>query len=78
MTSAPCKHEKLVLLPPPPDKLRCRHCHLVIDQKELAGGYCPECYDVYGVKRRDFDQLETEDNGKVRYSCEKCGAIITG
>jgi len=65
------------LLPSQGKKLRCRHCHLTIGQEELAGGYCPECYEAYGVKRRDFEELEEEDAGKVRYSCEECGIIIT-
>ena len=72
-----CSHKSLILLAPQGKKLRCRHCHLTIDEAELEDGHCPECYQVSGVKRRDFEQLESEDNGVVRYSCEKCGAIIT-
>ena len=72
-----CDHQQMTLLPPQDKKLRCRHCHLTIDEKELADGYCPECYEVYNIKRRDFESVETESNGKARYICEKCGAIIT-
>ena len=72
-----CNHQRLVLLNQQDKKLRCRHCHLTIDEEELADGHCPECYDAYGVKRRDFEQLEPEGDGKVRYRCEECGAIIT-
>ena len=71
-----CNHQSLVLLIPQDKKLRCRHCDLTIDEQELADGYCPECYEVYGVKRRDFEQLEPQDNGKARYKCEECGIII--
>ena len=73
-----CNHQNLVLLTPQAKKLRCRHCHLTINEEELADGCCPECYEVYAVKRRDFDQLEPEDNGKTRYTCEECGIIIKG
>jgi hypothetical protein len=72
-----CDHQEMALLPPRDKKLRCRHCHLTIDEKELTDGYCPECYTVYNVKRRDFEPVTTEDEGKIRYICEKCGAIIT-
>ena len=72
-----CRHQRLVLLAPQGNKLRCRHCHLTIDEEELTDGYCPECYEVNGAKRRDFEQLEPEDDGRARYSCEKCGAIVT-
>ena len=72
-----CDHQEMALLPPQDKKLRCRHCHLTIDGKELEDGYCPECYEVYNEKRRDFESVETEGDGKTRYICEKCGAIIT-
>ena len=72
-----CRHQNLVLIAPKGTKMRCRHCHLSIDEEELADGFCPECYETRGVKRRDFEAVEPEDDGTVRYSCEKCGAIIT-
>ena len=50
----------------------------MINEKEIEGGFCPECYEVYGVKRLDFEPLEPADAGKTRYSCENCGAIIEG
>ena len=76
MSDLDCRHRELVLLPPPDKKFRCRHCHLTIGQEELANGYCPECYEVYGLKRCDFEPLEPDGNGNVRYACENCGAII--
>ena len=76
MPLSDCKHLRLVLLAPQNQKQRCRHCHLTINIEELADGFCPECYAVYGVKRWDFEQLEPENENKARYSCEKCGAII--
>ena len=77
MPMSRCKHQSLVLLAPQDKKLRCRRCNLTIDEKELVDGYCPECYEVYDVKRYDFEKLASEDEGKFRYSCEKCGAVIT-
>ena len=70
-----CKHEKLVLITRN-EKLRCRHCYLTITAKEIGEGYCPECYEAYGVKRRNFDKLEPEDNGKTQYRCEDCGMLV--
>jgi len=72
-----CRHHNLVLIAPNNNKMRCRDCHLTIDEEELACGYCPECYETQGVKRCDFEALGLEDDGKVRYCCEKFGAIIT-
>ena len=72
-----CKHQQIVLLAPEDRKLRCCHCHLTIGEKELAEDHCPECYEVYGVKRRDFETVEPEGDGRTRYICETCGATIT-
>ena len=78
MPMSRCKHQSLVLLAPQDKRLRCRHCNLTIDEKELADGNCPECYEDSGMKRQDFERLEPENNGKIRYGCEKCGAVIMG
>ena len=72
-----CRHQNLVLIGSQGTKMRCRHCHLSIDAEELGDGFCPECYESQGVKRRDFEAVEPEDGGTARYCCEKCGAIIT-
>lgn len=74
MTS--CRHRKLVLMGAQGKKLRCRHCHLTIDEMELRGGFCPECREAYGLQRRDFDVVEAEDDGTTHYRCEECGALI--
>ena len=74
MTS--CRHEKLVLVGPPGRKLRCRHCHLTLDEQELGQGCCPECLEVRGERHQDFDEIETQDDGTVLYRCEECGALI--
>ncbi|MEA3223746.1 MAG: hypothetical protein U9P49_11365 [Thermodesulfobacteriota bacterium] len=74
MTS--CRHMNLVLLPDKKNKLRCRHCHLVIAPDELRGGYCPECYEAYGKKQYDFEEIEAGENEKTCYRCEDCGVII--
>ena len=72
-----CRHQKLVLIGSHGKKLRCRHCHLTIDEAELTQGYCPECMEVYGMQRRDFEAVEPEDNKSVTYRCEDCGILIT-
>ncbi len=76
MTS--CNHTRLLLLPDETkDKLRCRHCHLVINAKDLADGYCPECFETRGKRHFDFDHIEdTARTGITRYRCEECGMII--
>ena len=71
-----CRHEKLVLVRPQGRKFRCRHCQLTIDEQELGQGCCPECLEVRGVRHRDFEEIEAEDNGKVLYRCEGCSALI--
>lgn len=71
-----CSHSQLTLLPSEASRLRCRHCHLTIKAEDLKAGYCPECYEREGVKRDDFDKIEAEEKGAVRYRCESCGAII--
>lgn len=72
----PCPHKTLTLLAPQSKKVRCRTCHLVIAEDDLPGEYCPECYDVDGVKRTDFEQVTPDDTKPVRYRCDSCGAII--
>jgi hypothetical protein len=57
-------------------RLRCRHCHLMIKPEELAGGYCPECFEAEGKKRDDFEEVPAADNGRVRYRCEDCKAWL--
>jgi len=74
MTS--CRHLNLVILPAAGEKMRCRHCHLTISADEMPGGYCPECFEVHGKKRFDFDKVADPDQTKTRYRCEACGAII--
>lgn len=71
-----CRHQKLMLLQPKGKKLRCRHCHLTIDEKDLSDGICPECYEVSGIKRADFEQVSLDDGSTTRYSCEGCGIIL--
>jgi len=69
-----CKHHHLVLLPHSTQRMRCRHCHLTIKADELEGDYCPECYERSGLRRHDFELIETEMS--TRYRCEACHAII--
>jgi len=51
--------------------------HLTIDEKVLGSGCCPECQEVYGVRRRDFEEVKTKDEGAVVYCCEDCGTLIS-
>jgi rubredoxin len=43
---------------------------------ELRGRYCPECLEVHGIRRDDFEEVKAADQGKTRYQCEQCGSII--
>jgi Zn finger protein HypA/HybF involved in hydrogenase expression len=76
MTS--CSHSTLTLLPQQKNRLRCRHCHLTIKKEDLAQDFCPECYEMQGEKRNDFEEVECPDAAETRYRCETCGAIIKG
>jgi hypothetical protein len=49
---------------------------LTITADELQGKYCPECFEVHGLKRYDFEEVQATDQEKTRYQCEQCGAII--
>jgi len=69
-------HKSLVLLSASKERLRCRHCHLTIDPKEMDDDYCPECYEVHGKKRCDFETIADKRAGMVRYRCEDCGIFI--
>ena len=71
-----CTHQHLVLLAAGGNRIRCRHCHLTIDPRELGDNHCPECYEVYGEKRSDFEPVEDKQAAIVRYRCEDCGVTI--
>jgi len=71
-----CHHNKLVLIPEPGNRLRCRHCHLTITADELGKSHCPECFEIHGRKRYDFEEVEPETRGIVKYRCEECGITI--
>ena len=71
-----CTHPHLVLLAARGNRIRCRHCHLTIDPQELGDSHCPECYEVYGLKRSDFEPVEDGQAAIVRYRCEDCGVTI--
>jgi hypothetical protein len=73
---AQCRHQQLTLVGKQGRKLRCCHCHLTIDEKELEQGYCPECWEVSGVRRRELEELAPENEEVVRYRCEACGVLI--
>ncbi len=69
-----CKHHHLSLLPEQSERLRCRHCNLTIKAEELEAGYCPECFEISGKKRDDFEKMVSTH--KTQYRCEACGIII--
>lgn len=71
-----CNHSILVLLPEKKNILRCQHCHLAIKADELRGGYCPECFEIHGKKRYDFEEMTEVETVRARYRCEECGVII--
>ena len=69
-----CDHRNLVLLTDMAQRLRCRHCHLTLRADELENGYCPECFEIDGTRRTDFETLQP--TAATRYQCEACGVII--
>ena len=71
-----CNHRHLVLLPKKSQKLRCQHCHLTIDLNELRNKYCPECFEVTGKKRSDFEEVDELKMAVTQYRCEDCGVLI--
>ena len=71
-----CRHQKLVLVVPDADKVRCRRCNLTISKQELHGGVCPECLEVRGERHADFEPVSPEDTPRAYYRCETCGAVI--
>ncbi len=75
-TMPACKHEVLTLMPLPEARVRCRHCHLTISAQELGSGCCPECLEVYGLRRSDFEEVRADSEGRTRYRCDACGLIL--
>ncbi len=73
---SPCKHNLLILLPEVDNRLRCTHCHLTIKENELNGDYCPECFEMNGIRNYDFHKIQDHENDAIRYRCEDCGVII--
>jgi hypothetical protein len=75
--SEPCSHANLVLLQPQTAiRLRCRHCHLTIDEAELSGGSCPECREEHGVHRSDFEEVEVTTRSEAEAWCDDCGVRV--
>jgi len=68
-----CKHTHILVINESSLRLRCRHCHLTIKPEDLKDGYCPECFEVDGQKRDDFEKIESAQKSSVRYRCEECG-----
>ena len=71
-----CRHQTLALLVGEKKRLRCRRCYLTIAVDELGPGYCPECYEVRGQRRYDFEELQVSRPDRVRYRCDDCGVTI--
>ena len=72
-----CSHKNLVLLvEQTPNRVRCKHCFLTISKDELADGYCPECFERDGKRRKDFEEVEDIKPDKTRYRCEDCRIIV--
>lgn len=71
-----CSHSVIVLLPEKKNMMRCKHCHLTIRADELREHYCPECFEVNGAKRYDFEEIAAAETDIARYRCEQCGVII--
>lgn len=71
-----CRHQKLVLVEPEKDKLRCRRCNLTISRKDLEGDFCPECLEMRGERHNDFEEIRPDEAPAAHYRCEICGALI--
>ena len=71
-----CSHHHLLLLPKKSHRLRCQHCHLTINANELNNRYCPECFEVSGKKKYDFQEVEESKTETIQYRCEDCGMLI--
>ena len=71
-----CNHSKLVLLPEDENRFQCEHCCLTIKADELGEDYCPECFETFGKKRYDFEEIPVGETVIVKYRCEDCGVII--
>jgi hypothetical protein len=42
----------------------------------LNNNYCPECFEVSGKKRYDFEEVKNLKIESTKYRCEDCGMII--
>jgi len=72
-----CTHQTISLIKADTqERLRCRHCHLVITSDELGNSYCPECFETTGKKNNSFEPVAPIASEKVRYRCDSCGIII--
>jgi hypothetical protein len=49
---------------------------LTIKAEELGKGHCPECFEMSGRKRFDFEEMAEGEREMARYRCEECGVII--
>jgi predicted RNA-binding Zn-ribbon protein involved in translation (DUF1610 family) len=72
-----CNHTNLELLPVRKNTVRCRYCDLTLAVEDLQDGFCPECFDVSGTKRYEFDEVKSREEPAARYRCDDCGVIIT-
>jgi hypothetical protein len=43
---------------------------------ELNNRYCPECFEVTGKKRYDFEEVKEPKKEITQYRCEDCGIIV--
>jgi hypothetical protein len=71
-----CTHTTLELLPVRKSALRCHYCHLTLSRDELQNGFCPECFEVSGTRRYEFDEVKGPEEGLSRYRCADCGIVI--
>jgi ribosomal protein S27AE len=49
---------------------------LTINADELDNKYCPECFEVSGKKRYDFEEVEDSKIASTQHRCEDCGMVI--
>lgn len=71
-----CRHQNLVLIKQDKNKLRCKHCHLTINEDDLDSDFCPECWETGRIRRREFEKVEQKDYDTDTYRCESCGVEV--
>ena len=71
-----CPHKTILVIKDNAEKLRCTRCHLTLDAVDLGDACCPECLDVSGRRRYDFEKVSRPEVVAPRYRCDDCGLML--